>query len=110
MKVINLTPHRVSICDEYGKITKIYERSGNVARVAHNWEVIDIIDDVPLVVRQNERVIGLPEPQEDTVYIVSNIILSYCADRMDLVAPVKQVKINNSVVGCQAFVSNRRKS
>lgn len=110
MKIINLTPHRVCICDKDGNIINTYFASGKVARVAHNWETIDYVDGVPLVVRQNEKVVNLPEPQEDTMYIVSNIILNYCSDRMDLIAPVKQVKIYNRVVGCQAFVSNRRKS
>ena len=110
MKVINLTPHRVNICDKNGTIINTYFASGKVARVAHDWEEIDYVDGVPLVVRQNEMVVNLPKPQEDTVYIVSNIILDYCSDRMDLVAPVKQVKINGRVIGCQAFVSNRRKS
>ena len=110
MKVINLTPHNVDICDEEGHVVKTYRASGIVARVAHYWETIEYVDGVPLVVRENERVIGLPNQQEDTVYIVSNIILNYCADRLDLVSPVQQVKINGRVVGCRSFVSNRRKS
>lgn len=107
MKVINLTPHNVDICDSEGRVVKTYRASGMVARVAHGWDTIDYVDGVPLVVRQNEKVVGLPNPQEDTMYIVSNIILSYCADRMDLIAPVQQVKINGRVVGCRSFVSNR---
>ena len=107
MKVINLTPHNVDICDNDGHVIKTYRASGMVARVAHGWETIDYVDGIPLVVRQNERVVNLPEPQDDTVYIVSNIILDYCYDRLDLIAPVKQVKVNGRVVGCQSFVSNR---
>lgn len=106
MKLINLTPHNVDICDECGNVIKTYEASGVVARVAHGWETIEYIDDVPVVVRENEHVINLPEPQEGIMYIVSNIILDYCYDRLDILAPVKQVKINGRVVGCQAFASN----
>ena len=32
MKVINLTPHNVNICDENGKVIKTYRASGTVAR------------------------------------------------------------------------------
>lgn len=106
MKLINLTPHNVDICDECGNVIKTYEASGVVARVAHGWETIEYIDDVPVVVRKNVNVINLPEPQEGIMYIVSNIILDYCYDRLDLLAPVKQVKINGRVIGCQAFASN----
>lgn len=110
MKVINLTPHNVDICDEYGRIVRTYYANGKVARVNNGYEYVDYVCGVPLVVRGDEKVIDLPEPQEDTLYIVSNIILSYCPDRMDLIAPVMQVKHNGRVVGCRAFVSNKRKS
>lgn len=107
MKVINLTPHDVDICDEYGNVIKTYKASGMVARVRHGWSKIDIVDGVPVVVRENEHLVDLPKPQADTIFIVSNIVLDYCPNRVDLYAPVKQVKINGRVVGCQAFAGNR---
>ena len=106
MKVINLTPHDVDICDEYGNVIKTYYASGTVARVRSDWSNIGAIDGVPLVARDNDDVIGLPEPQKDVFYIVSNIVLEYCSDRIDIVAPVRQVKINGRVVGCLAFAGN----
>lgn len=106
MKVINLTPHDVTICDKYGNIIKTYEASGIVARVRCIWSEVDYIDDVPVVIRENGGIEDLPEPQEDTFYIVSNIVLDYCYDRLDLLAPVKQFKINGRVVGCTAFAGN----
>ena len=107
MKIINLTPHNVDICDDNGYVIKTYEASGMVARVAHSWETIEYIDGVPIVARVNYHVVNLPEPEEDTLYIVSNIILDYYYDRLDLIAPCQQVKINGRVVGCRSFVSNR---
>ncbi len=107
MKVINLTPHDVNICDDYGHIIKTYKTSGIIARVANGFETIDYVDGTPIVCRTNERIVNLPEPEEDTVYIVSNVILDYCLDRMDLLAPVQQVRINGQVVGCRSFMSNR---
>ena len=108
MKVVNLTAHDVNICDKYGNVYLTYKPSGMEARIRHNWDTIDYMHGVPIVVRQNERVVDLPEPQEDTVYIVSNIVLEWCYDRLDLIAPVQQVKINGRVVGCMAFASNDR--
>ena len=106
MKVINLTPHDVNICNEYGYVIKTYKASGQVARTAYSYRTIGFIDDIPVTDRVNERVVNLPEPQPGIMYIVSNIILGYCKDRHDLLAPVEQVKINGRVVGCQAFVGN----
>lgn len=107
MKVINLTPHNVNICDEYGNVINTYEASGIEARVRHGWDTFDYVDGIPVVVRKNERIVDLPEPEEGVMYIVSNIVLDYCKNRFDLIAPVKQVKRNGRVIGCRAFVGNR---
>ena len=105
--LINLTPHDVNICDDHGRILKIYRASGMVARSPNEYRTVDMINGVPLVTRREDYVIGLPEPKEGVMYIVSNIILNICSDRTDLIAPAKQVKINGRVVGCTAFVSNK---
>lgn len=117
MKVINLTPHNVNICDEFGNIIKTYKASGMYARVDHGWETIEHVDDVPLVVRKDARVVvtnadgilefDLPRPKEDIMYIVSNVVLDYCRDRRDIMAPCKQVKVYGQVVGCRTFVGNK---
>ena len=107
MKVINLTPHDVNFCDENGNVIKRYWANGRVARVANGWETIGHVNGIPIVERTDMRIVNLPEPREDTMYIVSNIVLNFCKDRTDLLAPVLQVEINERVVGCRAFVSNR---
>lgn len=78
-----------------------------VARVNNGYEIIDDVNGIPLLTRADNKVIDLPEPRKDTMYIVSNVILNYCPDRMDLVSPAWQVKVNGRTIGCQAFVSNR---
>lgn len=110
MKVINLTDHDVNICDEYGDIIKTYKPSGVEARVRHYWDEVDYIDDIPVVVRANEHVVGLPRPTAGCMFIVSNIVLEFCTDRTDLLAPVQQVWCNGRVVGCRALATNRRES
>lgn len=87
MKVINLTPHKVDICDKNGKIIKTYERSGKIARLGISYEQIEDVDGVPVTVRQISRVVNLPEPEEGVMYIVSNYVLDYCSERTDLLAP-----------------------
>ena len=110
MRVINVTPHDVDICDEHGNVIKTYKASGVVARISHGWDEIDYVDDIPVVVRKGEKVIDLPRPHEGIMYIVSNIVLDYCTDRTDLLAPVKQFKIGKRVIGCRAFAGNKKKS
>lgn len=107
MKVINLTPHDVDICDENGTLIRTYKASGKVARIRDRYYDIDTMDGIPIAIREEDGVVNLPEEQEGVMYIVSNIVMNYCYDRMDLIAPVKQVKIGGRVVGCRAFVCNR---
>jgi len=104
MKIINLTPHDVNICDEFGNVIKTYYASGMVARIGHDWKVTDYIDGISIVERKDEKVENLPEPQEGVYYIVSNIILEYCWGRSDLLAPVRQVKRHGQVIGCRSFI------
>ena len=85
MKIINLTPHAVTLIRADGT-KKTYPPSGTVARVKVGDEVVDVLDGAP--VRQG-RIVGfsdLPEPQPDTVYIVSLFVLQH-ANRDDLIAP-----------------------
>ena len=107
MKVINLTDHDVNVCDYYGNIITTYEPSGKEARVTHGYKTVGYINGFPLVERVNEHLTNLPEPQEGVVYIVSHIVLNYCKDRKDLIAPTEQVTRYGRVIGCQSFMSNR---
>lgn len=107
MEVINLTPHNVDICDEDGNIIKTYEASGQIARLAQRAEVIEYIDGIPVKVSRDRRITGLPMPHKGVTYIVSNIILNACRDRMDLIAPATKFYDGNRLVGCTSFMSNR---
>lgn len=107
-KIINCCNHDVEICDEYGNIIKVYKPSGNWARVRHTQRFVDDIDGIPVKVRENKNIIGLPKPEEDTFYIVSNIILSECPNRKDLLAcGGKYYNDNGTVRGWTAFEINR---
>lgn len=92
MKLVNLTPHKVIIKLEGKEI--VVEPSGIVARVREVVEDVGelILDDgtaIPLRRKFLSNVVdGLPEPQEDTVYIVSYLAAqaAWLAGRDDVVA------------------------
>lgn len=108
MKVINCCKHDVEICDENGNIIKIYKPSGYNARLAHRCDIVDNIDGIPVKVRSRGRVVNLPKPEEDTFYIVSNIILDACRHRKDLLAcGGKYYNDDGSLRGWTAFETNR---
>jgi len=48
--------------------------------------------------------IGLPEPETNTYYIVSNLVLSACPERTDLVAPDLLCRDEKGkIIGCMGF-------
>lgn len=111
MKVINCCNHDVEICDENGNIIKVYKPSGYCARLKHDVRFVDDIDGVPVKVRENNKVIGLPRPEEGTFYIVSDIILKAAHWRQDLLGcGGKYFNDDGSVRGWTAFTRNMRKS
>lgn len=107
MKVINLCPHDVHVYNENGQLVKCYEQSGQVARVAFTKYTVDYVDGFPVEVRRGKKVVNLPEPEEGTIYIVSEVTLNECRDRMDLIAPGRKYKVYGKTVGCTTFMSNR---
>ena len=107
-KIVNCCKHDVEICDEYGNIIKVYKPSGYVARLAHRQKFVDDIDGIPVKVRENKRIVGLPEPEEDTFYIVSNIVMENCSYRRDIIScGGKYYNDDGSLRGWTAFERNR---
>lgn len=79
MRFINLTPHAVVLNDG-----TTYPASGVVARVSATYT--DFSPEGIAEVKFGEAV-GLPPPQEDTMYIVSGLLKQACPQRGDLVSP-----------------------
>ena len=88
MRLINLTPHPISLANAAGEITKTIPTSGTIARVS--TETITTgrsIAGCPIVKNTQGQVTNLPEAKGGTVYIVSLFVLSALSDRNDVVAP-----------------------
>jgi hypothetical protein len=91
-KLVNLTPHPINIYLNGEMIT--IPPSGMVARVQEIVEDAGSLEVAPGVViplrikRLGDKIEGLPEPQEDTIYIVSLLAAqaAWAAGRKDVVA------------------------
>jgi hypothetical protein len=86
MKMINLTPHKIVMIKVGGKEVEV-EPSGIIARVTTIESVVDEVNGIPVVSRKFGEVEGLPEPKEDTIYIVSSLVLGAIKNRKDVFAP-----------------------
>lgn len=107
-QLINCTPHVVTVFQPMGRAVSI-QPSGSVARV----ELIELplaearVDGEPVEVTRlvAADVVGLPEPQNRTWYIVSSIVAQHLRDRRDLLVPYRTRRRNGRVVGCKVLAN-----
>lgn len=104
IKIINLTPHSVKITDGQN-----FEPSGKVTRVDTIQENAGNINGIPVKTQTFGDIIDLPEPQDDTVFIVSAIVLAAAKTqgRTDVVAPDTSNAVRNEqghIVSVPGFV------
>lgn len=107
MKIINLTPHAISIVDEAGNRIVDLPSEGEARAVQTNIS-IGSLGDIPLVKTEFGEPIGLPEPAENTFYIVSAITANAAkvAGRTtdDLLLTAETVRNEkNQIIGCKAL-------
>lgn len=85
----NYTPHACHIYDNAGKeIIGTYESEGNARVTTKNIQVGTVgPDNAPLFKSEYGEIDGLPEPEENVLYIVSFIVKNACPERNDLISP-----------------------
>lgn len=109
MKFVNLTPHTVQVG------TNKFPPSGAVARATETTTkggtlLAPYIEGragslIHLVETKWGAVEGLPEPAQETLFIVSNLVMGQ-TPRRDLVAPADLVRDDHGrVIGCRALRS-----
>lgn len=104
MKIINLTPHPIAITNG-----PTFEPSGTVARVSTKQADDGEINGIPVKKQTFGDIFDLPAPIDDTVFIVSAIVLSAAKDagRNDCVAPDTMNAVRNDkghIVSVPGFV------
>lgn len=86
-KLVNLTPHEISLANAQGEIIETIPSTG-YCRLATTQETVDNINGFPVNRTIYGSVEGLPEPpQEDTIFIVSLLVAQQVPNRSDVVAP-----------------------
>lgn len=89
MKLVNLTPHAITLFTPEG--VKKLPASGKLARVRADFRTVGGVEGIALVRQQFGPVEGLPDPQPDTRYIVSSLVMNALSalgiTRPDVIAP-----------------------
>ena len=98
IKIVNLTPHEINIVGH-----EPIPSSGSV-RVAETSHVIDEINGIDIIVKKFGKVEGMPEPQPDTVFVVSLMVAQQLTHRDDILTVGETVRNEaGQVVGAKNF-------
>ena len=97
MKFVNLTQQDLTIILENGD-GLILPASGEVARVTFSTQQVDEVDGIPIFKTVYEpEVTGLPEPQDNVIYITSSMA-AQATKRHDVLAPTKLIRDSDGQV------------
>lgn len=107
MRVINLTPHDLVLLNEANETVKVIPPDGRLPRVIPGGETpVDSVEGFPVWETTPGQLDGLPDPDGDTMYVVSQVVVDWCnanAPRKDLLVPYKVVRDGNTILGCRGF-------
>lgn len=107
MKIINLTPHSVTVMPLEGDPVT-FEAAGQVARVGEVVTGSRTIDteNGPIEVHDvyyTDVLLGLPDPQPGVTYLVSRVAAA-ASDRADLLFPYAELRDDEGqIIGCRAL-------
>jgi hypothetical protein len=100
--LVNLTPHAVNLLTETEEI--VIPSAGIVRLREEQDREADLFGIYPVVRIRYAEAIGLPEEQEGTFYIVSNLVAQAFPGRGDLLVPVNMVRDEQGrILGCRAL-------
>ena len=109
MKLVNLTPHALNLMPEGPDgPTVTIPPSGQVARCAVDRVQVDTVavDGITVPVNQTRfgQVSDLPDPQPDTIYIVSSLVAQAVPDRPDVLIVDDAVRDDQGrIIGARAL-------
>ncbi len=104
INVVNCTPHDVNLITTNGNIT--FPRSGIIPRLTEQQVKINSVTvngiDIDIMKKSFLEPEGLPEPQENTIYIVSALVAGAAKDRDDLFIPNDTIRDDKGrIIGCK---------
>ena len=109
MRMVNLTPHRVSIYLQDGSVV-VLEPAGPVPRVRQEEREVGLIEvgasTVPVIKQvYSSKIEDLPEPEQGVRYIVSALTAQAArGSRDDLLVPARPVRDEQGrIIGCRAL-------
>jgi hypothetical protein len=111
--IVNLTGHPLRLTDGQSIVTiPPVGRVRVVSASRHSGDVeIEGLDrPLPLTKLTASEVVGLPEPADGVIYVVSGMVAAQVPEREDVVAPgrIDRDPATRRVIGCRGFVKSIR--
>lgn len=109
MKIVNLTPHDINFIGEGNEVVLTIPSSGVARASSTRYQTGTVTPEgTDLVISLNRTIFGkvenLPDPQEDTIYIVSALTAQAVPERYDLYITDDAVRDENGrIIGCRAL-------
>jgi hypothetical protein len=103
--IINKTPHAVHIVDDNGRFVKTYDKGDTQIRLSvKTVQDEPLIDGTPTSRTSFGEPEGLPDFQEGTFYIVSQLVKSALPERTDLLVPAEVMRDDmGNIIGCKSL-------
>lgn len=104
MKIVNLTPHSVNLFNNHTGAYDAIAPSGIVARVAATTVPCGTVGAYAATTTSYGDVENLPEPEPETIYVVSSIVAQRVPERDDVYIPNESVRDESGrIVGCRSL-------
>ena len=101
-KIVNLTPHEITICG------LVIPPSGIIARLSEETKIMRTIIvnevEIPIIAKFYGKIVDLPEPEVDTVFVVS-LLVAQQAQRGDVFAIGESIRNGKGqIVGAKSLL------
>lgn len=107
-KLVNLTPHAITLMDDDTNNICIIEPSGDIARVSVRTERTETLafNDMALATSKSVygEVEGLPDETDGVAYVVSSLVAQRVPERNDVFIPNESVRDEKGrIIGCKSL-------
>lgn len=103
-KIINCTPHAITFLREDNSVLATVEPSGTIARASQTRDRVSEVNGIPVNKCSYGAVTGLPDPQPETIYLVSALTAQACRNRDDVFIVDDAVRNEaGQIIGCRAI-------
>lgn len=104
MKIVNKTPHDVNFINNNNEVVQTITPELPAIRLSMSTDLAGLIEGIPVIKTVYGEVENLLEEADDTVYIVSALVMQALPDRKDLYVPGDVVRDEaGKIIGCKAL-------